>query len=81
MHRTHIVFENLSHLNADMLQKAWGFQIGEDGNAQNKIFSIGKWRQLDNLGLKKVVVFILFCLFPFFLLVDIVQLYSKIGDI
>ena len=27
----HIVFENLSNINRDMLQKAWGLNIGEDG--------------------------------------------------
>ena len=31
MHETHIVFENLSNINRDMLQKAWGLNIGEDG--------------------------------------------------
>ena len=31
MHKTHIVFENLSNINGDMLQKAWGFEIDEDG--------------------------------------------------
>ena len=31
VHETHIVFENLSNINGDMLQKAWGFKIGEDG--------------------------------------------------
>ena len=30
-HETHIVFENLSNINRDMLQKAWGLNIGEDG--------------------------------------------------
>ena len=29
MHKTHIVFENLSNINGDMLQKAWGFKIGD----------------------------------------------------
>ena len=31
VHETHIVFENLSTINRDMLQKAWGLNIGEDG--------------------------------------------------
>ena len=31
VHETHIVFENLSNINGDMLQKAWGLDIGEDG--------------------------------------------------
>ena len=31
VHETHIVFENLSNINRDMLQKAWGLNIGEDG--------------------------------------------------
>ena len=30
MHEAHIVFENLSIINGDMLQKAWGLEIGED---------------------------------------------------
>ena len=28
--KTHIIFENLSNINGDMLQKAWGLNIGED---------------------------------------------------
>ena len=31
MHETHIVFENLSNIKRDMLQKAWGLNIGEGG--------------------------------------------------
>ena len=30
VHKTHIVFENLSNINGDMLQRAWGLNIGED---------------------------------------------------
>ena len=33
VHETHIVFENLSNINRDMLQKAWGLNIGEDGTS------------------------------------------------
>ena len=29
MHETHIVFKNLSNINGDMLQKAWGLNFGE----------------------------------------------------
>ena len=31
VHETHIVFENLSNIKRDMLQKAWGLNIGEGG--------------------------------------------------
>ena len=31
VHETHIVFENLSNINRDMLQKASGLNIGEGG--------------------------------------------------
>ena len=31
MHETHIVFENLSNIDGDMLQKPWGLNFGEDG--------------------------------------------------
>ena len=38
VHKTHIVFENLTNVNGDMLQKAWGFEIGKDGTTiRNKI--------------------------------------------
>ncbi len=30
VHETHIVFENLPNINGDILQKAWGLNIGED---------------------------------------------------
>ena len=30
VHETHIVFENLSNINGDTLQKAWGLNNGED---------------------------------------------------
>ena len=33
VHKTHIIFENLSNINGDILQKAWGFKIGKDGDA------------------------------------------------
>ncbi len=43
--KTHIVFENVSNVNGDMSQKAWGFKIGEDGMAllfvANKQLNIG----------------------------------------
>ena len=32
VHKTHIVFENLSIINGDMLHKAWGLNIGEGSN-------------------------------------------------
>ena len=31
VHETHIVFENLSNIDGDMLQKPWGLNFGEDG--------------------------------------------------
>ena len=30
VHEMHIVFKNLSNINGDMIQKAWGLNIGED---------------------------------------------------
>ena len=35
VHETDIVFENLSNINGDMLQKAWGLNIGEDSMQYN----------------------------------------------
>ena len=34
VHKTHIVFENLSNINGDMLQKTWEFKIGKDGPSE-----------------------------------------------
>ena len=31
VHETNIVFEEISNINGDILQKAWGLNIGEDG--------------------------------------------------
>ena len=30
VHETHIVFENLSNIDGDILQNVWGLKIGED---------------------------------------------------
>ena len=38
VHETHIVFENLSNSNRDMLQKAWGLNIGEGGRIDDQRF-------------------------------------------
>ena len=46
MHETHIVFENLLNINGDMLQKAWGLKIGEDGSNKEK----GAKRSSDEEG-------------------------------
>ena len=37
VHETHIVFKNLSNINGDMLQKAWGLKIGEDSIERGRI--------------------------------------------
>ena len=31
VHETHIVFENLSNIDGDMLQESWGLNFGEGG--------------------------------------------------
>ena len=56
MHETHIVFENLSNINRDMLQKAWGLNIGEDGsrdilNVLNSSYNVEKKREIANFRL------------------------------
>ena len=37
VHKTHIVFENLSNINGDMLQKAWGPNFGEGSKGMQLI--------------------------------------------
>ena len=34
VHETHIVFENLSNIEGDMLQKPWGLNFGKDGSTK-----------------------------------------------
>ena len=36
VHKTHIVFENLSNIEGDMLQKPWGLNFGKDGMIVNR---------------------------------------------
>ena len=36
VHETHIVFENLSNINGDKLQKAWGLNFGEGSSPLNR---------------------------------------------
>ncbi len=45
VHEMHIVFENLSNINGDMLQKAWGLSIDKDS-----ILAIREFQFLGKIG-------------------------------
>ena len=40
VHNRHIVFENLSTIDGDMLQKSWGFKVGKNIICKNNIIIV-----------------------------------------